>query len=287
MKRTTILLFLLIGFSTLFAQVTVKNDSIIKTWSKTGIINFLLNQSSFSNWVSGGDNTTAGNLNLTYQFNYKKGSWNWDNRIDASYGLSKTKSNGTRKTDDKIILNTLLGKKAKMHWYYSFFTNFQTQFTNGYDYAKDPNGIMPISKLFAPAYLTFGPGLLWKKSDNFKFNFTPVTSKITFVSDTTLSSIGAFGVKPGKKSNYEIGFYASGYLKTKIMDNVTIENILNIYSNYFKNPQNVDFDYTMNIVMSVNKYLSTNLNFQTIYNDKAIGRLQVKEVFGLGVNYKF
>jgi len=37
--------------------------------------------------------------------------------------------------------------------------------------------------------------------------------------------------------------------------------------------------------MKVNKYMSTNLNFQAIYNDDAVRRLQFKEVFGIGVNY--
>jgi len=37
--------------------------------------------------------------------------------------------------------------------------------------------------------------------------------------------------------------------------------------------------------MKVNKHMSTNLNFQAVYNDDAIKRLQFKEIFGIGFNY--
>jgi hypothetical protein len=66
-----------------------------------------------------------------------------------------------------------------------------------------------------------------------------------------------------------------------------MENRLNLYSNYLQDPQNVDVDYQMNVVMKINRYLSANIALQTIYDDNAIKAVQVREVFGLGVNYGF
>ena len=77
------------------------------------------------------------------------------------------------------------------------------------------------------------------------------------------------------------------YYKLTLMENVTMENILNMYSNFLENPQNVDFDYTINVVMSVNKYFSTNLALQSIYDDNAFQGLQIRQMVGLGVNYSF
>lgn len=42
----------------------------------------------------------------------------------------------------------------------------------------------------------------------------------------------------------------------------------------------------MNVVMTINKYLTTNLIFQAIYDDNAVGAFQIREMFGLGINYK-
>ncbi|MDO8317419.1 MAG: hypothetical protein Q7T12_07850, partial [Flavobacterium sp.] len=68
---------------------------------------------------------------------------------------------------------------------------------------------------------------------------------------------------------------------------VSVENRLNLYSNYLDNPQNVDVDYQMNVIMKINKYLSANVALQAIYDDNSIQAVQVREVFGLGVNYGF
>ena len=71
------------------------------------------------------------------------------------------------------------------------------------------------------------------------------------------------------------------------MDNVSFENILTLYSNYLDKPQNVDLDYTANIVMKINKYLSANFTFQAIYDDDAARAFQIRELLGLGLSYKF
>jgi hypothetical protein len=59
---------------------------------------------------------------------------------------------------------------------------------------------------------------------------------------------------------------------------VSIENRLNLYSNYLDNPQNVDIDYQMHLVMKINKYLSANVALQTIYDDNSIQAVQLSEV---------
>ena len=269
------------GFMAIFAQEEAPKDG----WTKGGNFSFMLNQSSFNNWVSGGDNAVAGNALINYNANLVKGDWNWDNKVILAYGMANTASKGTIKTDDRIELNSLLGKKASGHWFYSMFTNFLTQFTDGYDYKQDPKVL--TSRFFAPAYLSFGPGMLWKKSDNFKINLSPATGKLTFVTDKTLSDAGAFGVDPGKTSRMELGFYGSVYHKAPIMKNITLENILNVYSNYMEEPQNIDINHQLSLLMQVNKYISANLNLHTIYDDNMSKDIQFKEVFGVGFNYAF
>jgi hypothetical protein len=200
-----------------------------------------------------------------------------------------------KKTDDRFEFNSVYGKRASGNWYYSFILNFRTQFTDGYLYSKNAGGAeirVENTGIFSPAYLTFGPGIYWKKSDNLKVNFAPVTSKFTFVNSDYTSLPGYvdgkyFGVDANKTMRYELGFYASGYYKFKLMDNVTAENILSLYSNYLDQPGNVDLDYQINIVMKINKTLSANLTFQTIYDDNAFPGFQTREVFGVGVNYNF
>ena len=170
---------------------TVKDS--LQGWSTKGKITFLINQTAFSNWDAGGDNSLSGSIKVNYDFDYKKGPWLLDNKLLASYGVNITKDDGLRKTDDRIELNSILGKDTKWeNWYFSFFMNFRTQFTDSYDYEDDwldqappgeirNNEDFATSGFFKPAYWQFGPGMLWKKSNNLSVNIAPLTSKLTFL----------------------------------------------------------------------------------------------------------
>ena len=294
---------LLVFFGFLFtaqAQVATQVQEIPKDtvtyWKSKGNVSLLFNQSNFSNWTAGGENNLSGNFGLNYGLEYAKDDWTWDNKLMASYGLVKTKNTSfEKKTDDRLELNSVLGKKAIGRWSYSAFVNFRTQITKGYIYGKDADGAefrTESTNFMSPGYLTFGPGMLYKKDDNLKINLAPATSKLTFVDDDYTSIPGYvdgsyFGVDANKSMRYELGFYGSVYYKLNIMANVSAENILNMYSNYLEETKNVDIDYSLNIVMKINRYLSTNLSFQAIYDDNAFRGLQTRQVFGVGVNYGF
>jgi hypothetical protein len=299
MKQTLLffafILMSLAGFSQ--APATPPKDTT-KIWTIHGQNTFLLNQSSFSNWAAGGVNSFAGNIVLDYDFDYKKGNWSWDNKTILGYGLGKQDGIGWRKNDDRLILNSLLGYKAAKFWLYTFYANFQTQFTNGYAYDAANHRTL-ISALFAPAYLTFGPGFAYKKSDNFRINISPLASRITIVSNDSLSSIGAFGVIPGHQSLFEFGASLDAYYKVNIATNIAFENILKLYSNYIEHPQDIFMDYTANIFMKVNKVVTVNAGVELISDPKAKipvtengvtayhSLLQAKQIFGAGVTYKF
>ncbi|MBT8318202.1 MAG: DUF3078 domain-containing protein [Lutibacter sp.] len=281
MKKITLLLIAILSCTLSFAQDNEEGPK--DGWVKSGNISFLVNQSAFNNWIAGGQSNVTGTVGLNYDFNYKKGDLNWDNKLILAFGLTKIKGEDVQKSDDRIEWNSLIGKKASGNWFYSAFLNFKTQFADDLD--SDTDG---PTKFLSPGYLQFGPGMLWKKSDNLKINFAPATAKLVIVDkNLTLPNDAYFGVEEGKSTRFEFGAAIGAYAKFNLMPNVSMENILNLYSNYLEDPQNVDLDYTMNIVMAVNKYLSANLSFQTIYDDNAFEGFQTREVFGLGVNYGF
>jgi hypothetical protein len=286
MKKITLLLFLLLSIT--FTKAQEKKEG----WTTKGNFKLLFNQSAFSNWIARGENTLAGNVGVNYDFNYSKDRLTWNNKILASYGLTKSKSTEfEKKTDDRLELNSLVGLKANRKWYYSLLFNFKTQFTTGYKYSKDTNG-KEIRKehtnFFSPASFLLGPGMLWEKNSNLKLNIAPATTKLIIVDKNfTLPKNAYFGVEEGENTRLELGFSATFYHKFNLMENITMENIFALYSNYLESPENIDLDYTMNVVMKVNDHISTNLIFQTIYDDNTYKGFQIREVFGFGFNYTF
>lgn len=268
-------------------------------WTTKGKYAFLFNQSAFNyDWQGGGTSNVAGNTTLNYEFNYKRKSLTWDNRIIADYGVTFLKGEDfTRKTNDRIEFNSRLGQRInESNWNYSLFVNFRSQFAKGYRFSKDPETEETIrteeTHFFSPAFIQTGPGLLWKKSDDFNINFAPVTSRMIFVDKEFTNDPGYedgdyFGVDFNENRRFEFGGSLAAYAKFEVIKNITLEQILNLYSNYIEDPENVDMDYTLNLDLKFNKYISANFVFQSLYDDNATGNFQIREVLGLGLQYAF
>jgi hypothetical protein len=288
---TYLVTFLLLT-NILFSQ----SVDIPEKWKNSGNALFLVNQSSFSNWTSGGQSSISGTLKIDYNFNYSDNGWDWDTKVISNFGLNKISgSDFLKKTDDRIEINSVLGKKFNNDiigkWSYSSFFNFQTQFAKGYRFGKDANGNpnrTEKSRFFSPATVQLGVGMYWKKSKDLWVNVAPMTGKLILVNRRFTENLSEnqtyFGVKKGGNSRFELGASVRSYYKSEIFENVTMENRLSLYSDYLDRPQNIDFDCTFNFIMKVNQYVSTNLIFQFVYDDNEIKRVQVREVLGVGLN---
>jgi hypothetical protein len=283
MKNIILLIALTIQIQSIYSQEAMQESPPVSPWAKVGTFSFLVNQSSFDNWIAGGVSNISGAIGVNYDFNYSKAKWSWDNKIIVAFGITKIKTQDIQKSNDRLEWNSVLGKKAKGNWNYSLFLNFKTQFTD--DLNSETKG---PTRILSPGYLQVGPGMLWRKSNNLKVNMAVATSKLIVVDkELTLPDNAYFGVEEGSSVRYELGASIGAYYKFTLMENITMENILNMYSDYLEDPQNVDFDYTINIVMGINKYFSTNLAFQAIYDDNAFQGLQTRQMIGLGINYSF
>ena len=296
MKRLLLSAFLLVSF--VANSQDSEEEAPPQGWNSEGKFQLLFNQSAFNKeWSGGGTSSVAGNLILDYNLHYRKDNFTWDNRVLGNYGLTKLKDDPfTRKTSDRLEINSIAGKQLEnSNWYYSFFANFRTQFSKGYTYSTNDEGIenrTETTHFLSPGYLQFGPGMMWKKSEDLWVNIAPATARLIFVDPDFTSGAdyedGAyFGVDEGKSSRFELGASLNAYYKTEVLKNVTLENSLSLYSNYLDKPGNIDIDYLFNLDMTVNEYISANFIFQAIYDDNTVGAFQIREVFGAGLTYQF
>lgn len=295
MKRLFILFFFLIsisGFSNKFEDsVWVSPDSY---YISKGKITTLLNQSHYSNWIAGGVNNVSLTLLLDYDFNLKKGDLEWINRLDGAYGLVKNQDESIKKNEDRLEVYSLLALKNKGRWSYSALFNLKSQWSNGYEYTLNQSGVLDrnlTTKFLSPAYTQIGVGMFYKKDDNFWFNYALLSARYIRVNsiftENLLDGENYFGVEKGKMGRFEAGGIISAYFKKEIMKNIILENKLNLFQNYLEDPLNIDVDYTFSLEMSINKYFSTNLLIQLLYDDNALPEIQLKEVFGVSFNINF
>lgn len=289
-KSFLITLLLTFSFSSIYAQLA----DTTKLWTIKFKSALTFNQVSLTNWAGGGENSMGGNGLVNYSARLVQGSSTWDNTLDLGYGLVKLGDAPIRKSDDKIELMSKYGHSiSKKNLYLSANLNFRTQFTEGYNY---PNDSVIISNFMAPGYLMLGLGIDYKPAPYFSLSILPLTGRLTFVMDDTLSAHGAFGVEPGDKVRAEFGAALIALFEKDILPNVNFKSKLELFTNYLDQPQNIDINWDALLSLKVNKYLSTYIGLQTIYDDdimitdkdgKTGPRTQFKQTFGVGLTYSF
>ncbi len=289
MKKYSFFLFLLFIIATASAQEEPETPDSLKTWKYGGLINLSLSQVGLSDtWMAGGASSVSGNGSLNLFLNYKEDKRQWQNTLELGYGLIRQElvedKYQTRKTDDKFDFASKYGRKASKNWFYSALLNFKTQFTDGYDY---PNDSVYISRFLSPAYLNFSIGMDYNPNEVITVFISPLSYKLTVVSDKRLSDDGTYGVEPGNKSRSEAGASMSAVFKKDLMENVNLRSKLELFTNYKDKLGEVDLNWEVLLSMKINEYLSANANFQLIYDEDMIPDIQWKEVIGVGFSYKF
>ncbi|MDO9512524.1 MAG: DUF3078 domain-containing protein [Bacteroidales bacterium] len=309
---------MLIPFQIFAGDPPISVPDSLRPWiiSCNNTLNF--NQTHLSNWAEGGESSYSGTAFISFQAGLDRGKYSVDHQLDLAYGMLRTASKKIRKTDDKIDYTSTFSYKAIRSWNYSTLINFKSQFSNGYKY---PNDSTVVSTFMAPAYLTLSLGMQYKPTKTFVFFISPASGRFTLVLDDVLANAGAFGVtkavydsdsthsiiKPGRHIKPEFGINLNIQYKKKIVENVKIESRLVLYNNYFdedpSNRWNIDINAETNFVFTINKYLTSNIRMNLIYdhdttitdyvweeNEKVKTgegpRTQFKETFGIGINYK-
>ena len=283
--------------------VVLSRDS---TWVFSGNLSATFNQVALTNWVAGGENTLGGEAAALLDLKYAKSKQLWQNTLELGYGLMKQGDKGVIKNLDKIDFASQYGYQATQAWYYSALFGVKTQFAAGYKYPDTKN---VISDFAAPLYLQLSLGASYKPDNHFSALISPLTARWTFVMNQDLADQGAFGVKagtfdaagvrtaPGENLRTELGGYIKlGYTNSFFNNMLGLTTKLELFSNYLENPQNVDVNYDLLLDFKVSSFLTARAQLTLIYDDdqkmpnaagKPVAVLQVRQMFGLGLAYRF
>lgn len=277
--------------ATIFGGANAQEESRTSHWTLKNVAGLNASHTGLVNWAAGGENTFAWNIYLNAAANYKKDKWSWDNALVADYGLTHTDATKWQKSLDKLNLSTKAGYAISKHWNASFLADFLTQFAEGHKDANAKNrGDKYISKFMAPGYLTSALGFDYKPNDSFSLFLSPTTGKFTFVTDAYLSNLGAYGVKPGKKSLAEFGSLLVANYNKELAPNFSVISKLTLFSAYNNKYGNIDVNWDVMLAYKLNKFLSTTLTTNLVYDDdvkSASGgpKVQFRHVFGVGLTY--
>ena len=229
-------------------------------WTSGGTLGLNGSQSTFTNWSKGGENQLALTGSVVLFAKYLKGKNAFDNLLMADLGTSKQGKQDYRKSADRLELNTKFGHQANKHWYYTALLNFSSQFTSGYDYPNDSTKTY-ISNFMAPGYIKLGLGMDYKPTSTFSLFLSPATARWTIVNDMELADAGKFGltaavrdtagniITHADKVRFEVGALVRLQYAKDIFTNVNFSTIIELYSNYLQNPQNIDVDWQFFMIL--------------------------------------
>ena len=262
-------------------------------WKKGILYSLNFSQASLSNWSAGGDkfSLSVSSILNTYA-NYKKGRHTWDNFFESLFGYVNSTSLGSRKNDDRFDLVSKYGYILNKKISVAALLNLRSQFFKGYTY---DDGIKNFTSNFmAPGYILQSVGLDFKPSSSSSLFFSPLTGRWVFVTDPLLSARGLYGVKPGSTSEFEIGAFANLNFLKQIAPNITFKSRLDLFSNYTRNPQNIDLFMTNLLTVNLSKLFNITWSVDMIYDDDArlfgpngnSPYLQFKSLIGIGVQFK-
>ena len=281
------------------SEKTIKkdpNDTTQRKWKTGGIFNLNINQGSLSNWAAGGDKfsfSLNAYLNL-YAF-YKKNKSSWDNSLDLAYGIVNTTSLGSRKASDRIDFLSKYGYAISKKWNAAALLNARTQFAEGFSYSKTAAGkdtSTKISNFFAPAYVLLSLGFDYKPIADLSVFISPVTARFVIVTEDRLTA--NYGLDPGKNVKTEFGAYLSANYSKKIGQKFTYKTRFDLFSNYRKDPQNIDIFWSNVLTAAITKHINFSFNLDMIYDDdtKNVDPLkgpapQWLQLMGIGFAYNF
>ena len=274
------------------------NDSLQKNWRLGLLYSIQLGQSSLSNWASGGDDFS---FSISTSFNtyasYKKGRSRWDNGFDLNFGYLNSSSLGGRKNDDRIDLVTKYVYALNKKLYLSTLVNFRSQLLNGFSYEElGKNYVLKkfSSAFLSPAYIVASQGLDYRPNTLFSLFISPITSRWVVVRDDSLAAKGEYGVEPGRKSNSQVGAFATLHFQKSFNKYVTYKGRMDLFSNYKSNPGNADLYFTNSISARIARAIAFSWNVDMIYDDdvELFGKngtspaLQFKSVIGVGLQVR-
>lgn len=299
-------------------QGDLKSKTEVKKegWTKQGTLNIGLNQATLQNWAAGGERASLAINGVFNGFATKiNGNKIWENTLDLFYGMNYVASNNFdgRKIDDRIDFSSRYGLQPRSWLNKPFLKNtylmglarLQSQFSKGFNYAdplwKTANNGDGISNFLSPLYVTLAIGAEYRPNDNFNLFISPLAARIIAASTkyTTLSLDGAFGIPYNKTMSFQLGAYLSSRYQTHLSKNIDYRTRLDLYSNYLKEPQNIDILWDNFMAMKLGKNISAGLGLTFVYDHDIpgqrdengdlgpLGWTQLKQVLSLGFNYKF
>ena len=271
MKKYLAVLIIITSLS--YAQAdssTAQTDS--STWKHSLVAGFTATQGSFTNWAGGGENTLSYTSVIDGKSVQDLESTNWSTSYKLAYGQTRLGSKPLRKSEDKFEFESVLTYKLGTFINPYAAATAKSQFDAGYKYDDVAGTQTPVSRFWAPAYLTQSVGVGYQPVPQVKTRLgaalREVRSKTGYIENNRTEG----GVESVTDAQFSID------------ENLLFTSKLELFSP-FNNIDVVVIRSDNSLAAKISKIVSVTLNVQLINDANVTARTQIKETIALGIVY--
>ncbi len=279
--KTIIIIFMTTG-NLIFAQEQTEKAKY--GWQKelTGGLN--LTQNKFDNWVQGGENSFAWQLNINFKFIEEQEKTTWATSGKMTYGNTKTGDQEARKSIDEIKLESVFTYKlgSVINPYIS--VNGETQFAPGYAYAAGAK--TQISAFLDPGFLRESLGLTYKVNE-----IVQTRGGLSFKQTVTSDYPIPYTDDPQTPDDIELTRFEAGAesvtdVSWKINQTTLLTSKLELFT-AFTAFDEIDVNWDNVLSAKIAKYFTMNFNFKLLYDKDISAKRQINQAFSFGLTYSF
>jgi hypothetical protein len=237
---------------------------------------------------------------INFFANYKEGRVAWDNLLNWQFGVQRlgsgviakgsTESIPFQKAIDEFRISSKIGYQTSpdSKFFYAADFNFLSQVTPTYEGSDTYAGFFlsditgegrsPLSQLFSPATINFSAGIDYKPNEKLSLYLSPIGSKFIVVAEDSIAVRGVHGNPVTRNEDGVVTAFDNvdsqlgATLRAKYTDKYWEDRIVFtssalLFSNYLRNPQNVDIDWTNELAVNLFKGLQLALTLNVFYDD--------------------
>ncbi|WP_339922047.1 DUF3078 domain-containing protein [uncultured Cyclobacterium sp.] len=294
--KNFLLTFLVFVITTTVITAQVVSDSLEQIpadtsyWQSEFSAGLNFNQAGFSsNWKAGGVNSVSFGSIIAGKALYQKEKISWDNELELLFGIVRNEGEGTRKSNDRIFLDSKLGYQLSEKWSSYFSVNYLSQFAEGYKYNEDGTQSL-ISKFMAPGYLTSSLGFEFKPSKEFFLRIGPFSPRFTFMSDDQIINNvpSNYGVLPGDKVRIEwLAMQVFASLDKDLSENLNLKSRYTMFANYETlSMKNIDHRLDLTLTAKISSIINVTFTGISLYDIDQDAAIQYSQGLSLGILYK-
>ena len=152
-----------------FAADGMFSDALPKNWNADVLASAQFTRHHYSNWKNGADGVNTNVWILKYDADVigHFSHFDWRTLVNLEWGQTYMKGTGTRKTNDKIFIETTVAENDLKPFEPYAGLRFESQFTKSYTY-DDDDVKTAVSCFMDPAYVTQMLGVAYVPNDNFR-----------------------------------------------------------------------------------------------------------------------